>query len=123
MDTNAGGASKDGASHEKIMAVLHFRQSDLFTPREKIALELAEAMTVTPQRVTDELFRQLQVHFSDPEIVELAAVIALENYRSRFNRCFGVEAHGFYPRLAELLAAAGINPAPAAGGGPEMKPK
>lgn len=115
MDTNAGGASKNGASHEKIVAVLHFRDSDLFTPREKIALELAEAMTVTPQRVTDELFQRLPSHFSDPEIVELAATIALENYRARFNRCFGVEAHGFYPRLSELLAAAGIGPAPVSG--------
>lgn len=118
MDTNAGGASKDGASHEKILAVLHFRDSDLFTPREKIALELAEAMTVTPQRVTDDLFHRVQEHFRDEEIVELAATIALENYRARFNRCFAVEAHAFYPRLAELLAAAGLNPAPLAGSGP-----
>src|SRR3989304_2668464 len=121
MDTNAGGASKDGASHEKIMAVLHFRQSDLFTPREKVALELAEAMTVPPQRVTDELLRRLQVHFNDAESVELAATIALENYRARFNRCFGVVAHGFYPRLSELLTAAGIAPTPVARSDPGGK--
>lgn len=110
MDTNAGGAGRDGASHEKIMAVLRFRDSDLFTPREKAALELAEAMTFTPQRVTDELYARLREHFSETEMVELAATIALENYRARFNRCFAVEAHGFYPRLDELLIAAGIDP-------------
>lgn len=88
--------------------MLHFRESDLVTPAEKVALELAEAMTQTPQRVTDELFQRLQAHYSDAEIVEIAAVIALENFRSRFNRCCGVEPHGFYAALKELLTAAGI---------------
>ena len=88
--------------------MLHFRESDLFTPAEKVALELAEAMTQTPQRVTDDLFQRLQAHYSDAEIVEIAAVVALENFRSRFNRCCDVEPHGFYAGLKELLTAAGI---------------
>ena len=87
--------------------MLSFRESDLFTAAEKAALELTEAMTETPQRVTDDLFGKVQKHYGEAEIVEMAAVIALENFRSRFNRCFGVEARGFYPRLNELLAAAG----------------
>lgn len=88
--------------------MLHFRESDLVTAAEKAALELAEAMTQTPQRVTDDLFQKLRAHYSEAEIVEMAAVIALENFRSRFNRCCGVEPHGFYNRLNELLTAAGI---------------
>jgi len=74
-------------------------------------------MTETPQRVTDELFRRAREHYSEAEVVELAAVVALENFRSRFNRCFGVEAHGFYPRLSELLVAAGL-----AAGEPARRP-
>ena len=72
-------------------------------------------MTETPQRVTDELFRGLQQHYSDAEMVELASIIALENFRSRFNRCGAVEPNGFYPMLGELLKAAGMpvpEPAP-----------
>ena len=88
--------------------MLHFRESDLFTPAENVALELAEAMTQTPQRVTDELFNRLRECYSEAQIVEMAAVIALENFRSRFNRCCGVEPHGFYAGLKELLTAAGI---------------
>ena len=90
------------------MAVLRFRESELFTPAEKVALEVAEAMTETPQQVTDDLFHRLQEHYSDAEIVEMSAVIALENFRSRFNRCGAIEAHGFYPRLGELMAAVEI---------------
>ncbi|MBQ11681.1 MAG: hypothetical protein CMJ45_09050 [Planctomyces sp.] len=90
------------------MAVLKFRESDLFTEAEKAALEVAEAMTETPQRVTDDLFRDLQRYYSDAMIVELASVIALENFRSRFNRCGAIEPNGLYPQLEELLEAAGI---------------
>lgn len=99
------------------MAVLRFRESGLFTEAERAAIELTEAMTLTPQRVTDELFRRVREHYSESEIVEMAAVIALENFRSRFNRCVGVEAHGFYPRLGELVAAAGL-----AAGEPARRP-
>ena len=90
------------------MAVLKFRESSLFTEAEKAALEVAEAMTETPQRVTDDLFRDLQRYYSDAMIVELASVIALENFRSRFNRCGAIEPNGLYPQLEELLEAAGI---------------
>ena len=94
MDAKASGASKAGVPHEKIAAVLHFRESQLFTEAEKAALELAEAMTCTPPRVTDDLFRRVQEHFAEGEIVAMAAHVALENFRSRFNRCFDVQPLG-----------------------------
>lgn len=108
MDTNASGASKANASDEQIMAVLDWRDSNLFTPSEKVAMEVAEAMSQTPQQVTDDLFQRAQEHYSDAQMVEMAAVIAFENFRSRFNRCCGVEAHGFYPGISEILTAAGM---------------
>jgi hypothetical protein len=38
-------------------------------------------------------------HFSDQQLVELAATIAMENYRARFNRAFHVESQNFYQPL------------------------
>jgi alkylhydroperoxidase family enzyme len=98
MDSNAAGSSRAGASHEKIAAVDAFRSSRLFTPQERAALALAEAMTQTPVAVSDELFAAARQHFTEPQLVELAATIAMENYRARFNRAFGVEALGLYQR-------------------------
>ncbi len=95
-----------GASVEKVEAVLgDYRKSPLFSERERLALELAERMTYTRMRVTDRFFKRLRRHFSDEELVELAAVIALENFRSKFNTVFGVEAHGFCPVPAVQAAA------------------
>ncbi|MEZ4503604.1 MAG: hypothetical protein R3C39_13340 [Dehalococcoidia bacterium] len=105
MDTNTAGSSASGASDAKIAALESFRTSDLFTPAERVALELAEAMTCTPPEVTDALFDEVRVHFSEAETVELAATIAMENYRARMNRAFDVEAQG-------LCQLRGITPAP-----------
>ena len=52
-------------------------------------------MTQTPVEVTDELFAELQRQFTPKQMVELTSAIAWENYRSRFNHAFGIEAEGF----------------------------
>ena len=49
-------------------------------------------MTYTGRRVTDAFFAKLCKEFSPEELVELAAAIALENFRSKFNPVFGVES-------------------------------
>ncbi len=60
-----------------------------------MALAFAEAMTITGQKVTDELFADARRHFSEAQLVELTAAIALENFRSKFNVALSVEAQGF----------------------------
>ena len=97
---------QNGASTEKIDALLgDYRKSPLFSKRERLALELAERMTYTGKRVTDSFFKRLKRHFTDEELVELAAVISLENFRSKFNPVFAVEAQGFCSLPAVKAAA------------------
>jgi alkylhydroperoxidase family enzyme len=84
-----------GASDDKIRAITDHAASALYTERERIALSYAEAMTVTDRTVSDELFARVRAHFSEPEIVELTAAVALENFRSKFNVALGIEAQGF----------------------------
>ena len=49
-----------GASEAKIRAVPESATSALFTERERAALAYAEAMTVTGQQVTDDLFARVR---------------------------------------------------------------
>ena len=84
-----------GASDDKIREVPTWRESALFSPVERDALEYAERMTITGEKVTDELFARLRGHFSEAQVVELTAVVALENFRSKFNPALGIEAQGF----------------------------
>ena len=53
-------------------------------------------MSATPAAVSDALFAQAQKHFTNAQLVELAATIAMENYRARLNRMFLVEPQGLY---------------------------
>jgi alkylhydroperoxidase family enzyme len=87
---------KAGLSDEQLRNLNYYDQSDLFSPDEKLVLELADAITATPARVTPELRERLAKRFSTPQLVELAAAIAWENYRARSNRVFGFESEGFY---------------------------
>jgi alkylhydroperoxidase family enzyme len=85
---NEGGA-------EKLGEVLAWRESKLFSPMERVALEYAERITTTGQKVDDALFAELKKHFTEAEIVELTAAIAMENFRSKFNPPLAIEAQGF----------------------------
>jgi len=84
-----------GADENKIREVPGWRESRRFSEMERVALEYAEALTITGQRVSDELFARLRALFDEAQIVELTAVVALENFRSKFNVPLGVESQGF----------------------------
>ena len=86
-----------GASEGKVRDLPRFRESPHFGPRERAALEYAEAVTRASAQVTDEVFARLREHFAEAAIVELTAIIALENFRSKFNSALQVPAQGFCP--------------------------
>ncbi|HEX3882581.1 MAG TPA: hypothetical protein VHW66_07985 [Stellaceae bacterium] len=73
----------------------NWRDSARFNEEEQLALDYAERMTTTGQHVDDELFARIQAHFTEAQIVELTAAVALENFRSKFNPPLGIEAQGF----------------------------
>ena len=84
-----------GADEDKISEVPTWRESSRFSEMERTALQYAEAMTITGQRVSDELFARIQSFFDEAQIVELTAAVALENFRSKFNVPLGIESQGF----------------------------
>jgi len=86
-----------GEDEDKVRGVPTWRESKRFSDAERVAFEYAEAMTITGQRVSDDLFARLQGCFDEPQIVELTAAVALENFRSKFNVPLGIEAQGFCP--------------------------
>lgn len=79
----------------KLQAAANWRESEIFSAEERLALDYAERMTTTGQRVDDTLFAGLKARFSEAQIVELTAAVALENFRSKFNPAVGIEAQGF----------------------------
>jgi alkylhydroperoxidase family enzyme len=84
-----------GLSDEEITAI---REGTLagFAPPEATLLRMADAMADTPSNVSEELYTELRRHFSEEQLIELAASAARENFRARFNRVFEVGSDGLY---------------------------
>jgi alkylhydroperoxidase family enzyme len=84
-----------GVRDDQLEEIAAFEQSRAFDEREKAVLRLSEAMTATPATISDQVFARLKEFFEVPQIVELAAAVALENFRARFNRTFEVESDNY----------------------------
>jgi alkylhydroperoxidase family enzyme len=83
-----------GLSDDELLALPNYRLSEVFTEREKLALDYAVGVMSTPVEVSDNLFAQLKEHFTDQQLVEITALLTVVNL-DRFNAAFGVGSAGF----------------------------
>jgi|SRR5215471_4166945 len=96
-----------GASDDEIAAIREGNYSD-FAPSEVALFRMADALADTPSNVSDELYAELRQHFTEEQLIELAAAAAQENFRARYNRVFNVGSDGLYRkglRFKERTAA------------------
>jgi len=84
-----------GLSDDEITAI---RNGDFqaFQASEIALLRMADALADTPANVSGELYAELRRHFSEEQLIELAASAAQENFRARYNRVFDVGSDGLY---------------------------
>jgi AhpD family alkylhydroperoxidase len=94
LDLGSQICRSSGFTDEELLAVLRYRDSDLFTEREKVALDYTVAVMRTPVEVTDELFTRMKEHFTDEQLVEITALLTVVNL-DRFNAAFGIGSAGF----------------------------
>ncbi|MBD5787870.1 carboxymuconolactone decarboxylase family protein [Cellulosimicrobium terreum] len=78
--------------------VPRWRESDVYSDVERRVLEYAQAVTATPPTVTDDLAGALREDLGDAAFVELTALVALENLRSRVNAALDLSSQGFSDR-------------------------
>jgi alkylhydroperoxidase family enzyme len=84
-----------GVDPAKLRDVPRWRDSDVYSDLERAVMDYAEAMTATPPTVTDEQVERLRRDLTDDQLVELTALVSLENYRSRTNAALGLTSQGF----------------------------
>jgi alkylhydroperoxidase family enzyme len=98
QDINAAVSSELGVTTEKILALGEYATSPLYSEAERVALEYADAITLSDRDVSDDLFGRLRTHYDDDAIVELTEVIAWENASSKFNRALRIPSQGLWKR-------------------------
>jgi AhpD family alkylhydroperoxidase len=95
LDYNYFHAHNAGLDDAKASEVPRWRESQVFTPLERDVMEYAEAMSVTPPRVTDELAARLLDELGPAAMVELTATVGFANLTTRCNTALGIESQGF----------------------------
>ncbi|MCX7198426.1 MAG: hypothetical protein NTW37_10735 [Proteobacteria bacterium] len=85
MAHTAGAALRLGVDEAKFDAIWEFRTSPLYTEAERVALDFAIAAASQPNDVTDELMDRMKQHWSEGQIVEIAATVSLFGFMNRWN--------------------------------------
>jgi AhpD family alkylhydroperoxidase len=87
-----------GETEQRLYMLPAWRETSLYTAREKAALAWAESVTnVTEGFVPDEVYEEVRQQFSEEEIVDLTmAVIAINSY-NRINIAFRTPAGDYQP--------------------------
>ena len=101
MAHTAEGASKLGVEDEILHAVWDYQTSPLFTPAERAALDVAVAAANVPNAVTEEMFTELRKHWTEEQIVEIVAVIAIFGFLNRWNDTMATPLEDEPTRFAE----------------------
>jgi alkylhydroperoxidase family enzyme len=84
-------AHRAGVADAKLEAVDDYRANPLFTESERVTLDFTVAAASQPNAVTDELFGRMKKHWTDSQIVEIAAVIAINGFLNRWAETFQLE--------------------------------
>jgi len=84
-----------GLGDDEIAALVR-GEFERFSAQEQALLRMADALADTPANVDDGLYAVLRRHFSEEQLIELAAAAAQENFRARWNRVFDVGSDGLY---------------------------
>ncbi|PSJ64832.1 carboxymuconolactone decarboxylase family protein [Kumtagia ephedrae] len=80
VDMHVKEARRDGETEQRLHLISAWRESPLYSERERAALEWTEALTLLPQsRADDAFYEPLKQHFSDEEIVQLTMLIVAIN--------------------------------------------
>jgi AhpD family alkylhydroperoxidase len=95
-------AVKSGESHTRLHLLSAWRESEVFTTRERAALALTEAVTlVADTHVPDSVYEAAREQFSDKELVDVAYAIFAINALNRLAITFRMQ-----PPIARAARAA-----------------
>jgi len=89
LDMHVKRAKIEGERELRLHHVSIWRESSLFSPRERAALAWTEVLTKLPEQgVSDEIFKQVRAQFSEKELTDLTFLVMGINAWNRVNVAF-----------------------------------
>lgn len=90
-------ALKIGETPQRLHVLAAWRETNLFTKKEKLALELTEKITMLHQNhFEDEFYQRLEAEFTEKEFVDLVILISQINVWNALNITFKMEVDPNY---------------------------
>lgn len=82
-------------TEERLQDLARYKESSLYSEREKLVLEYTDYMTQTPVDVPEALFNKLKQHFDEPQLIELSSAIAWDNFKARLHHALDIQSEDF----------------------------
>jgi AhpD family alkylhydroperoxidase len=77
-------ARKLGENEMRLHLLPAWRESTLYTPRERAVLAWTESLTFVPERgAPSALYQELKAHFDDKQIASITSAVAMINFWNR----------------------------------------
>jgi len=98
LDMHSKDLRHDGETEQRIYMISAWRETDLFTDRERAALLWAESVTLLNEgHVPDEVYEEVRKQFSEEELIDLTLAVASINSWNRLNIAFRTTAGSYQP--------------------------
>ena len=87
LDMHSKDARANGETEQRLYLLSAWRETTLYSERERIALAWAEELTelASPEAVSGALYEQARQHFDDAALVDLIMLIGVINSFNRLN--------------------------------------
>jgi len=86
LDMHSKDARANGETEQRLYGLPAWRETPYYSPRERAALELTEALTlVAGSGVSDDVYERVREQFSEHEVLHLTLAIVAINGWNRFN--------------------------------------
>ena len=107
LDMHVKEAKIHGERDLRLYHIPIWRESPLFSDKERAALEWTEAVTKISEGISDDLYEKVREHLSEKEMSELTFAIGMINFWNRLNISSPTTPGSLDPMLG--LTKAGLN--------------
>lgn len=98
LDMHSKDLRAAGETEQRLYMLDAWRESPLYSDRERAALAWAEAVTHLPGgQVTDDVYQQARQQFSEGELIDLTVGVIGINSFNRLNIAFRIKAGDYQP--------------------------
>jgi AhpD family alkylhydroperoxidase len=100
LDMHSKDARAAGESEQRLYLLDAWRETSLYSERERAALAWTEAVTLVAEgHVPDDVYDEVSNVFTEQELVALTLAIVAVNSWNRLNIAFRIEAGGYRPGM------------------------